>query len=342
MRPAHGADQQDEMTELTSRPEPQPAAEPEIRVETCQELMGRYKAAQAAGETEVTGTVRVRIHSFDTRTTRKGSEYDLVRFGDRTRVLEAKDFRRRLDSMGRPDYALLTVKVEAYNGGPSAILDGAEALTDVDPDEFIDFDREANARHRAELVELVQSMNDGPYKLIVSAALSAEAGHLDAYCSWPAAKRNHHAYKGGLLEHSLEVARYALALCELDGEPYDRDLLIAGCLLHDIGKLDEYDAPPALDWGLAAGFIGHVAAGQIRLGAAVQTARLSGYDIAQVHVYRLAHMIEMHHGMARLDTGRSLAGREVRALAAADEYTSKLHVSEREQAVLDAAQRAMA
>jgi 3'-5' exoribonuclease len=285
----------------------------------------------------VTATVRAQVRSLETRQGKNGP-YDVVKLGDATRSLEAKDFRRSITAAGEPEFVTATVKVEAYQGRPSAIVEKAIALEGADPDDFSEFDRATNELHRTELDNLIASMGDSPYKALVAACLQGKV--LEAYCNWTAAKVNHHAYQGGLLEHSLEVTQIALALCEMGDAAFDRDLLIAGCLLHDIGKLDEYQAPPALEWGLGATFIGHVAAGQIRLGMAVQRAADAGYAIPAAAVYRLAHMIEMHHGGARLDTGREFVGPEVRALCAADDFSSHLRPREREQTQLLAAEQA--
>ena len=63
----------------------------------------------------------------------------------------------------------------------------------------------------------------------------------DRFWSWPAATKIHHAYPGGLAKHSLGVCELSIAAWKVSGSPFlDTSLLVAGSLLHDIGKLEEY------------------------------------------------------------------------------------------------------
>ncbi len=77
------------------------------------------------------------------------------------------------------------------------------------------------------------------------------AANREALLSYPAARRNHHAYSAGLLEHTLSVARTCIYLADKYAEyypdlrpPLDKDLAVAGGILHDIGKLREMDPQP--------------------------------------------------------------------------------------------------
>jgi 3'-5' exoribonuclease len=107
----------------------------------------------------------------------------------------------------------------------------------------------------------------------------------------PAAARIHHAYMGGLLEHIYEVLSLAEALCQLYPQ-IDHDLLVAGILLHDIGKLEEYE------WGLGTThtdegrLIGHIALGLERLSRAIASIP----DFPPALSLALRHMLLAHHG----------------------------------------------
>ncbi len=278
----------------------------------------------------VTGTVRALVAGSEERQMRSGRAYDVVTLGDKTGRLQAKDFRRGVQKAGSPQFVTAVVKVEDYQGRPSPVLDAAEALEGADPADFEQYDADANAAHRAELGAAIESISpSSPYRAIVEAAISPV---MEDFCSWPAATRHHHAYKGGLVEHTLEVLRYARHAAAGDSEPYDADLLAAGALLHDIGKLDEYSFSGCR--ALAGELAYHLAYGQVRLGGAVQRAKDAGHDIPAWAVWRLAHIIEQSHGEYRLDTGREPVGKEPRMIAAADLMSARRLPSDRAQDIL--------
>lgn len=299
------------------------------------QLMERYHAQQQQDGGSVCGVVLAQVQRSETRQMKSGRPYDIVRLSDATGQLEAKDFRRHIHQLDGVEYVRVELEVETYKGGPSAVVAKAEAIDpqDFDPNHFIPFDAEANQRHREQLRQVIESIApSSPYRGLVEAALSEEA--WEQFCTWPAAIRNHHAFKGGLLAHTLEVLHYAEKIAAIDDEPYDPNLLKAAVIFHDIGKLDEYAAPPKLERGLGGEFAYHLAHGQFRLGAAAERCRAAGKPIPPVALYRLMHCIEMSHGHHRLDQQRQFIGKEARVLAVADDYSVKLAADERERAVL--------
>jgi len=107
----------------------------------------------------------------------------------------------------------------------------------------------------------------------------------------PGAVRHHHAYLGGLLHHTVAVAERALGMAT--GDHLDTDLLVAGALLHDLGKVDEYS------WdGVVLGmtdkgrFVGHIVLGMITVSCLA--AAIPGLD--GVFLDRLLHILASHHG----------------------------------------------
>ncbi len=109
----------------------------------------------------------------------------------------------------------------------------------------------------------------------------------------PAAKRMHHAYLGGLLEHSVSVARLARAACrEYPG--LDFDLLMSAVLVHDIGKIHEfsYHRPP-IDYTDQGRLLGHLVLGTAMLDEA---ARALGIPADNQRLIELRHLVLSHHG----------------------------------------------
>lgn len=85
--------------------------------------------------------------------------------------------------------------------------------------------------------------------------------HGPALREHPAAKTIHHAYRGGLLEHTVSMGELALRIAEHYPE-LDRDVLLVGVLFHDLGKLREIGAMPANDYSFEGQLVGHVVLGR--------------------------------------------------------------------------------
>ncbi|MCW2277262.1 3'-5' exoribonuclease YhaM family protein [Heliophilum fasciatum] len=112
-----------------------------------------------------------------------------------------------------------------------------------------------------------------------------------AYTTAPAAMTHHQAYIGGLLEHSLGVVDVALRLAET-APMADRDLLIAGALLHDIGKIDELQYDTLIGYTDEGNLLGHIVIGIMRVERAIE--RVAGFP-AELRL-QLLHIIASHHG----------------------------------------------
>jgi 3'-5' exoribonuclease len=147
----------------------------------------------------------------------------------------------------------------------------------------------------AELINIVESrIENGPLKQLVADILEQ---NRDQLLHWPAAKKNHHAFVSGYLEHVLNVTRTCCHLaekyCELYSDlkpPINQDVIIAGAVLHDVGKLRELATTPAgADYTAAGHLIGHVLQGRdiVREAAA-------GREIDPELLLRLEHVIVAH------------------------------------------------
>jgi 3'-5' exoribonuclease len=135
---------------------------------------------------------------------------------------------------------------------------------------------------------------------------------------WPAAVTVHHAYPGGLLDHILKVAE----TCDALGVAYgaDRDLLLAGAVLHDIAKLDELVTGDATAYSREGNLIGHVTLGVMIVRESV--ARLDGFpDVLRA---QLEHLIVSHHGSRQLGSPVEPMTIEAFILSAADDLDAKI------------------
>jgi 3'-5' exoribonuclease len=143
-----------------------------------------------------------------------------------------------------------------------------------------------------DLERLIGSIQDPHLAKLLRALLDPATPTGAAYRSAPAAKYNHHAYRSGLLEHSVEIAQLASAAAAVfDG--IDRDLAVCGALLHDIGKLDAYASENGCaDLTDAGQLEGEIALGYYRVRRAIEGIPDFPAGLARA----LLHVILAHHG----------------------------------------------
>ncbi len=133
---------------------------------------------------------------------------------------------------------------------------------------------------------------------------------------WPAAVSHHHAYVHGLLEHTLGVTQNAVALAETYislGVALERDVALAGSLLHDLGKLQAYTLTPLPEMTVAGNVHDHIALGFYEL------QRLSEeYGLDERIALHLGHILLSHHGKKEFGSPVMPATVEALIVAAAD------------------------
>jgi 3'-5' exoribonuclease len=163
------------------------------------------------------------------------------------------------------------------------VTDFLPALTEERIEELYDFVKK----------ELKTIQNEPLKKLLASFFNDAEL--VKMYMHSPSAISRHHNYVGGNLEHTVGVVR----LCQNISEMYpsvNKDLLLCGALLHDIGKLKEYTYAAAIDISDEGNFIGHIVIGEQWIREKIQELRSSGEKFPKELEQQLIHIILSHHG----------------------------------------------
>ncbi len=143
----------------------------------------------------------------------------------------------------------------------------------------------------------------------------------DRYRVMPAAVAHHHAYVHGLLEHSISVTELALSMAQaIHGfRAPDVSLVIAGALLHDLGKLDSYILNPGPSMTVQGTVIDHVALGYVRFESLAQS-----FGLDEVLRTALGHVILSHHGHKEYGSPVLPGTPEALVVSAADELDFKL------------------
>lgn len=149
-----------------------------------------------------------------------------------------------------------------------------------------------------------------------------EKGLWEDFRSWPAAVSFHHAYVGGLLEHTVAVARVALSqasACAANGYPVNLPVTIAGALLHDIGKMDAYRLTPAPEMTVEGTVIDHVVMGYQTYSAAVRE-----FGLDRQTATAIGHILISHHGSREFGSPVLPSTPEAMIVSSADELDFRL------------------
>jgi len=142
-----------------------------------------------------------------------------------------------------------------------------------------------------ELKKLLTSLKNKNLKTLCRLFLNDES-FIDAIKQWPAAKGAHHAYLGGLLEHTLSVCKLAKKIGEHYEDVLDKEILVVGAFIHDIGKIEELSFRNGIEYTDEGRLIGHIILGLRLLDSKIDKIT----DFPDDLKLALRHIIASHHG----------------------------------------------
>ena len=235
------------------------------------------------------------VQAKESRTTKSGKPFLRLKVGDRTGALACMVW-DNAESIGARfeagDLVTITGRVTEYRGALQ--LEASDVRPAVgaglDPRAFLP----ATYRDIDELTGFLQYHIDSVYDRDLRRLLDGVFGDvafLARFSEAPAAKTFHHAYLGGLLEHTVTVAD----LCDHVSQQYarvNRDLLITAALLHDIGKVDELTYGSTIDYSESGRFLGHVILGVMLVSQKAKEQE----RFPEAKLELLLHAIVSHHG----------------------------------------------
>jgi 3'-5' exoribonuclease len=168
----------------------------------------------------------------------------------------------------------------------------------------------------AELQQRIASARNPWISQLLASIVDSRAERLRI---WPAAVTVHHAYRGGLLEHVLKLAEVGSAMAA--AYRVDADLLLAGAILHDIGKLDELRYDGVTSYSRDGNLLGHITIGVMIVREAA--AAIAGFP-EDLRV-RIEHLVVSHHGERELGSPVEPMSEEAFILSAIDDLDARLH-----------------
>ncbi|MCA9048629.1 MAG: HD domain-containing protein [Planctomycetaceae bacterium] len=264
------------------------------------------------------------------RANRNADLYLLATLRDRTGVISGLMWNvseERMQHVSTGDLVHIKGKVQLYQGGLQIIVKYIDLAADVQisPEDF-QVQPQTNVGPLLErLRQLLQTISCPRLRTLADCLLSDE-DLVDRLCAAPAGVKAHHAYLGGLLEHIVSMSELAVRTCEVHS-CLNRDLLLLGVLLHDIGKVRELSWDPTLAYTDEGQLLGHmnIAVEILNEKLAQTRAVLNGESVDTEDVLRLKHMILSHHGQLEFGSPRVPMTPEAIVLHHIDNLDAKLH-----------------
>jgi 3'-5' exoribonuclease len=212
----------------------------------------------------------------DRLSARNGSIYLSMELRDRTGSIPARAF-RDVDGLAgrfeRGDAIRVSGRVERFRGELVAEVADIQPLdaSELDPSEFLPVAYRNPEELEGFLEHLTREVHDEPLRRVVEGVLFTEPVAA-AFRRAPCTRAGHHAYVGGLLEHTVAVGTLVGEVCQLHPR-LDSDLLMAAALLHDVGKAREFTYGAEFGITEEGRLVGHLAIGAEIVGAAAGVLR---------------------------------------------------------------------
>jgi len=256
---------------------------------------------------------------------KNGKPYMTLKLIDRSGEVEARVWDRVDefgDQFGKDDFIRVQGKASIYLGKMQLVVQELSRLPEdqVDLADFLPVAPSSAAEMELELRAKVASMQSEGYLRRLLEAFLADEDFLQHYRMAPAAKSMHHAYLSGLLEHSLAVADLAGDIC-LRYPTLNRDLLLTGALLHDVGKVAELCYARSFDYTDAGKLLGHIVMGVEMVDAKARD--IPGFP-AEVLVM-VKHLLLSHHGQYEYGSPKRPKTLEALVLNFIDDMDAKIN-----------------
>jgi 3'-5' exoribonuclease len=241
----------------------------------------------------------------------KGNSYLSLRLRDKTgdvdgRVWDNVDEMNRIFQKG--DVIRIHSRAVSFRNVIQLSISDIHTLeeTEIDPADYSPVSKSDTSEMYEALLGFIETV-ENPYLKNLLTSMFSDEETAEAFQTAPAAKGFHHSYIGGLLEHTLSVTRLIDHVARHYGEA-DRDLLITGGILHDIGKIVEFSYRKMIDYTDQGRLIGHIILGLEMVDRKID--EIEGFP--ENLALELRHILLSHHGV--LEYGSPKRPKTVEAL----------------------------
>lgn len=254
---------------------------------------------------------------------KNGKTYYSIDLQDKTGMINAKvwDINSGIDHFESLDYIKVDGDVTVFQGVPQIRVRRIRRAQEGEyiPSDYLPVSGKDIKQMYSELLKFIGSVKNEKLRALLESFFVEDKAFVKDFCEHSAAKSVHHGFVGGLLEHTLSVAK----MCDFYCSQYPllkRDLLIAAALFHDIGKTKELSLFPENDYTDDGQLLGHIVMGTEMVGEHIR--RIPGFPDRLAA--ELKHCILAHHGEYEYGSPKKPAIIEAVALNFADNTDAKL------------------
>jgi len=270
------------------------------------------------------------IHNCQLGQTKAGKPFIKCLLADRSGKLPARLWNASEQLAGElstDGFVRIQGHTQAYQGQVQIILQNIHPvpISEVDLKQMLPSTQHDIDEMFTQLQTILETVSNPPLKAIIRSYLDDEQLMAD-FKQAPAAMSLHHAYLGGLLEHTLNLLRLADAICPLYPQ-LNRQIVIVGLFIHDMGKCAELTWQQGFGYTDEGQLVGHIARGAMWLERKAQDCSAMGHTIPQSLLMVLQHIILSHHGKAEYGALKLPATPEAIAVALLDNLDAKLNLS---------------
>lgn len=255
--------------------------------------------------------------------TKSGKSYYSLLLQDKTGSIDAKiwELNNGIGHFDSMNYVRVDGQITTFNNALQLNVKKIRIADEGEyaPDDYMPCTKKDVDEMFSDLLKLVDSLEHPYYKTLLKSFFVDDKELAAEFKRHSAAKSIHHGYIGGLLEHSLAVAK----MCDYYTTYYkrlNRDLLITAALLHDIGKIYELSGFPENDYTDAGQLLGHIVMGTMMIRDRIKDIP----DFPAKAANELEHCILAHHGELEYGSPKKPALLEALALSFADNTDAKI------------------
>lgn len=264
------------------------------------------------------------IKSRTSAVTKTGKDYWNVVLQDKTGAVDAKVWdlgSAGIEEFEAKEYVDIVGTVTVFNGALQVKIERARVAREgeYEPADYLPVSKYNIDEMMAELVAMIEKTENPYLKQLLRSFFVEDEEFIGKFRFSSAAKSVHHSFVGGLLEHTLSVAKN----CEYFAAHYgvlNRDLLVAAAICHDIGKVREVVPYPENDYSDEGNLLGHIIIGAEMVGERI--AKIPGFPVNLAN--ELRHCILAHHGELEFGSPKKPAIIEAVALSFADNLDAKM------------------
>jgi len=257
------------------------------------------------------------------KTSRNGGLYLDMTLADKTGSVNGKfwDASKQLfESFAADDFIMVRANVENYQGKTQLSVSHLKKIGDdeVSLADFLPASERDPEEMLKELRAIIAEVRDSHLSKLLDSFFSDDE-FIASFCRCPAAVSLHHAFIGGLLEHTLSVAGMALDVAERY-DVIDRDMLLTGAILHDLGKIYEIGHARAFSYTDRGGLLGHLTIGAEEV--AKKAAGIKDFPVEKLMLVQ--HLVLSHHGQYEFGSPKLPMTAEAMALHYLDNLDAKM------------------